>query len=192
MQVHWAPDPQTGVAFVDTVVATGPDFVIVATPDPTGEYETSYGVEFSGLDAVICANYVTVHNAAERSQLAAMWPAKIGDTFSRNLSGPDTSYTIEVVRRDTLQIGGNDENVVVLNLSSDNEDHDVYVSERLKTNVRVDWSAIAGVPGSLPMTDSVEKITVGTNAETIKPVDGYEVLASLNYQTLGDCASLLP
>ena len=196
-QVHWAPDEQTGVAYVDTVVATGPDFVISATPDPTGEWDTSYGVEFSGLDAIICDNSDILHSGEERNQLAAMWPPKVGDVFFRHSHRFGTPYSITVVRKESLEIEGVEEDVFVLTIQPTTEDGDtdedfyVYVSERLKTNVKVDWNALSESPNLVPITDTVEKI-VETAVETIEPRDGYQILATLDYEKLGDCAALLP
>lgn len=190
-EIHWAPDAQTGVSFVDTVIATGPDFVLTATPDPTGQWETSYDVEFSGLDAVICERYVPLHSRDEREQLASMWPLRFGDTFSRDLLGDGANYKITVVGQDQLQIAGAVEDVFVLALQSETEDHRVYVSERLRTNVRVDWRDVPGAEASVPVTDTIAKI-VATEVETISPQNGYEILADLDYDVLHNCAALLP
>lgn len=182
-EVHWAPDEVTGQVYLDIVVATGPDFVITANPDPTGEWETQYGVEFSGLDAVVCS--YPIHSDEARRQLAAMWPLRIGATFKRG------DYSITVDRRARVTVDGVEEDAYVLNLKSKYEDHDIYVSDRLKTHLKVDWSAFGDVPDSVPITDIVDKF-IHTDVETVTFDGGYEVLAGLDHDKLGNCAALLP
>jgi len=182
-EVHWAPDEVTGQVYLDIVVATGPDFVITANPDPTGEWETQYDVEFSGLDSVVCSS--RIHSDEARRQLAAMWPLQIGATFKRG------EYSITVDRRARLTIASVEEDVYVLNLKSEFEDHDIYVSDRLKTHLKVDWSAFEGVPDSVPITDIVDEF-IHKDVETVTFDGGYEVLAGLDYDKLGNCAALLP
>ena len=182
-EVHWAPDEVTGQVYLDIVVATGPDFVITANPDPTGEWETQYDVELSGLDSVVCSS--RIHSDEARRQLAAMWPLQIGATFKRG------QYSITVDRRARLTIASVEEDAYVLNLKSEYEDHDIYVSDRLKTHLRVDWSAFADVPDSVPIADIVNDF-IHKDVETVTFDGGYEVLAGLDYDKLGNCAALLP
>ena len=114
-----------------------------------------------------------------------MWPLQIGATFKRG------EYSITVDRRARLTIASVEEDVYVLNLKSEFEDHDIYVSDRLKTHLKVDWSAFEDVPDSVPITDIVDEF-IHKDVETVTFDGGYEVLAGLDYDKLGNCAALLP